>query len=201
MSWKCPTCALVNSDLNRACPSCNTPTVKNFLEECRQVDQSIQLRSDLFNAHTPPIIERIKFILADESIPNESKQFKIAETLLDMFRHQRDVCFTKRTESIDAENKLRAIQSTLNDYANRLHQTERDILKIENINYDPTAARPVTKPASVNKVSKAKYNRTELSEASTKYGLPALAIQMTCIARNVSPDEAGRLITAAKQSN
>jgi hypothetical protein len=197
MSWKCPTCGLINYDGNRLCAdeTCKTPTVKNFIEEARKIDQSIQLRSDLFNAHTVPIIERIKFIQSDESIPNEKKQFKIAETLLEMFQHQRDIAFTKRAESLDAENKLRAIQTTLNEYANRLHQTERDVLKLENINYDPTTPKPV-KPTSVNKVKESsnKYNRNEVNAAAQKYRLDATLIRITSVQRNVNADRAGQIL-------
>jgi|SRR5882724_10403002 len=197
MSWKCPSCQLINHDLNLKCPSCGAPTVKNLIEESRKIDQSITLRQHIFNAKTVAIIELFKAVDLDETIELSNKQFRKAQLLHERFIHLRESLFKKKEEIIEEENELRAYQTHLNDLANKLHESERAVLKIENINYDPAAPKEV-KPTPV-KQSKAKYSKSDINDAANKWNLPALVIQMTCVARNMLPDEAGRFVIESKR--
>jgi hypothetical protein len=203
MAWKCPTCQLVNNDGNKSCPSCHTPSITNLVEISQREDLAIQLREQLFNAGTVAITDLFNAVDLDENVPLARKQFRKAELLKERYVHLKEVVFAKRNELIKMENELAASQVNLNELANKLHKEERDILKLENINYDPHEAKP-QKPrtASVSKISspKKQIDKDEVNAAALKYNLPALAIHMTCVARNyIPPDEAAQIIIESRK--
>src|SRR5436309_15810514 len=110
-------------------------SLNRALSEAKEVDESIRVSSDLFNADTMAIIERKKLIEANDSI--ENKPYFLANELIEQFRHNKQVIFEANEIIIKASNEQKAIQVYLNNLANSLRQEEREKLKISDINYKP----------------------------------------------------------------
>jgi len=98
-------------------------TMVATIDRSREIDNGIQIRTDLFNAATTSIIELKKAIDADEAITN--KPYALAEELKKRFEHLKTVVFSLNEQLVDAGNNQRAIQQYLNNMANQLRAEER----------------------------------------------------------------------------
>lgn len=152
----------------------------------QQIDQSIQIKSDIFNAATVSIIEAKKVIDEDPSI--ENKHFTLAKLLTERINHFKKVIFDMNEEMINKSNEQRAIQIYLNNLSNSLRAEEREQIKLQDISYKPNAVKPVkSKPINLAKV---KFDKTELNKWAQAIGVPASVIQMVCVAKNMTPEQA-----------
>ena len=139
-------------------------------EIIRNDDNSIEVRSDLFNAATQAIIDMKKAI--DER--EENKNYVLAEQLKNRFEHFKKVIFDAQELIVSAGNEQKAIQVYLNNLANSLRQEEREKLRIQDINYKPA---PVKTPSVRNVkttqagVGKKKVSKQEITAAAKELGI------------------------------
>jgi hypothetical protein len=169
--------------------------VNDLINRSREVDSSIQLKGDVFNAQTVAIVELKAAIDNDASIPAEQKKFKFAEELKSRYDHLKDVIFGIREELLKKENEMRAFQVNLQHMATQLRAEERDRLKLQDVNYQPSAPKVIKPPTT--KTPKAKFSKEELRAAAAKYGVPEAALQMLVVAKKMTPDEAGQHLKSA----
>jgi len=165
--------------------------INSIIDNARRIDQTVQVRTDLFNAATVAIVDLKKAIDEDGSI--ENKHFALATELTTRFNHFKKVIFEMSEEIVEKQNQQRAIQSYLNTLSNQLRVEEREKLKLQDINYKPESPKPIKKSApTVKKVSK-----IEIREMANKYNVPELAVQMLCVAKNLSPEDAAKSLQKA----
>jgi hypothetical protein len=163
-----------------------------MMDKARAIDQSINVRADIFNAETVAIEDIRKAINADSSI--ENKQFALAKALTERYNHYKDVVFELNQKIVEETNKQRATQSYLNSLAKQLRAEEREKLKLADINYKPEPPKKI-KPA---KPKKAKVDFKELMKYSTELALegiiaPVATLQMMCEARDMTPEQAANM--------
>lgn len=166
---------------------------QSLIEHSRTIDQSIKVKTDIFNAETVAITDLFKAI--DENPEIQNKLYVKASELKNRIDHFQKVIFDSRSVLQDATERHQVIQTQLNELANKLRQDERERLKLNDINYQPGAIRTV-KPKSV-KVSTKKWNKADVREAAAKYKVPIDAVQMICVARNMDAESAAMML--AKQ--
>lgn len=165
---------------------------QRLLEQAKAIDTQIVVKQDLFNAETVSHIEAFKAIEADSSI--ENKMFAKATFLKERHAHFQTVIFGARETLENASIAQRAIQTTLNEIANKLRQDERDKLKILDNSYIVDKPKTIkTKAPSIAK----KWNKADVREAAAEYKVPVDAVQMICVSRNMLPKDAAALL--AKQ--
>jgi Fic family protein len=183
----CASCYQSEQAANQRVASMNQ-TVETRNQNLLKEDATIQIVTDIFNAKIASINELRQAIEADSSI--ENKQFALAKTLEERFKHLRSV-ITGANETIkDAQNEQRAIQTYYNDLAKKLRADEREQIKLQDVQY-----RPPEKPASKPKAPVIKkYDKQQVKMAAAQSGIPEAVIQMTCVARNVTPMEAVRIL-------
>jgi hypothetical protein len=162
------------------------------LIEAQKIDNAIQVKSDIFNAETVAIIELKNIIDADESVALDQKHFKLAQVLTDRVNGFKKAIFQLNTEVIDKINAQRAIQTYLNDLSNKLRVEEREKIKLADINYQPNPVK-VSKPRE-SKVKK--FDKADIRKWALFAGVPESVIQMVCVAKNVSPEEAANILKA-----
>lgn len=186
------------------CPKCltddekfKTIPVTAILQTSREIDNRLQVRSDLFNAYTVSILDLKKGIDADSNIAN--KAYVLAEELLKRFDEFKTKIFSLRQELDEAGNAQKAIQIYLNQLANQITQEERDKLKIADINYKP---REITTPVKPKKISapKNKATKEELRKAAAQYGVPEYHIQMLMLSKNLPLVEAAKLAKSSLEA-
>lgn len=162
----------------------------NLLAKSMQIDNAIQLHTDIFNAKTIAIVELKKAIEEDSSI--ENKHYKLAEVISERFKHLTQVIFDARQKQVDAQNEQKAIQVYLNQLVDKLSKEEREKLKLHDIEYKPSD-KPVKKPSAVKTK---KFDKTEVREQAAKLteelGFPVAdsILQMICVSKNMTAEQA-----------
>ena len=179
----CPTC-INKEEKARMSPEQQQARVNKTIEDSKKQDMSVQLRSDIFNAQTTSIIELKTAIDGDSSI--ENKHFKLAEVLTDRLNHFKKVIFELNEEMVGKSNEQRAIQVYLNDLSNKLRVEEREKIKLADISYQPNPAK-ISKPRGV---TVRKYDKTEIRKFALQAGVPESVLQMVCVAKNMTPEQA-----------
>jgi hypothetical protein len=164
--------------------------VDDLVARSRQIDQSVVVKADVFNAATVPIVELKAAIENNAEIPAEKKQEAFATELDARIQHLQPIIFNMRKDLLDKENELRMYQTNLQHAALTLRKEIRDKLHLNDPIYTPTAPK-VIKPAK-ERAPKAKFSKEELRAAAEKYDVPQQAIQMLVTAKKMTPDEAGQ---------
>lgn len=180
----CPECIEKEKLLQTDSKNHADTRVQSIIEKSRAVDYSIGFREDIFNAQTISINELKSAIESDVSITN--KRFELAKQLTDRYQHFSKIIFEKQQEISEESTKQRAVQSYLNQLATTLRTEERERLKLNDINYKPSESKP-----KVTKVTTKKgFDKVELVEWANKANVPLAALQMICVAKNLTPQQA-----------
>lgn len=163
------------------------------IERAREIDRTIKVSTDFFNAETVATVDVFTAIDADQSITN--KLFAKAQFLKERVQHFHKVKTEARAILENANSRQSAIQTQLNELANKLRADEREKLKLSDLNYQPITPKQIKERIKkINKPTK-KYDKASVREAAAKYKVPVDAVQMICVARNMTADEAGQMLS------
>ena len=176
-----------------------TPTQhlnNTVLQMSRDIDNSIRVSSDLFNAGTVPIMELKAAIDADTNIPADKKTYKLAEELLIRFNQHKKAIFDMQEKIVAEHTSQKDIQVYLNNLASKLQTEEREKLKIADINYKPEVVKEV-KPRVV-KPKAEKFTNAEVKAACAQFGVDEFMVRMTMTAQQCSLLEAVHRVVTAK---
>lgn len=156
--------------------------VNSVLKQSREIDNQIQVRTDVFNAQTVSIQELKSAIDSDPAITN--KPYQLALELKSRYQKFRDAIFEMNQKIVEATTNQRAIQTYLNQLANTLRAEEREKLKIQDINYNP---RPVKMPVNAKtiKLSKKRLDTKQLRTYASELGIPEYTLRMVAIQKNL----------------
>lgn len=200
--WMCDDCWEKESKVTKELQS-NKETVgvvTNALREAAHIDNSVQVRTDLFNAHTVSIINLKAEIDNNPEIAN--KPYVLAQELMNRFEKFKAVVFEYNEKIVEANNAQRAIQVYLNQMANQLRSEEREKLKIADINYQPTKVKPVTPKAIKTTGTKksTKLDKVELRKYAAELGVAEFTLQMVVVAKGVTIQEAAVMLKKSIES-
>ena len=184
----CQECKDKEVELQRAnnTPEAIQQRLNATIENARAIDKSVQIRTDLFNAATISIAELKAAIDNDPSI--ENKPYTLATELKTRFEHYKEVVFKANETIAEAGNHQKAIQAYLNTLANQLRAEEREKLKIQDINYKPSAPA-ITKPKAI-KTAKGKIDKAELRKYAAELKVSEFVLQMVCVQKGITPEAA-----------
>ena len=123
-----------------------------------------------------------------------------------LFRsHFQKVIFDANQAVIDATNNQKAIQVYLNNLANTLRAEEREKLKIQDINYQPTKVKPIKTVKPVTTRKPVKLDKAELNKYAMELGVSLFTLQMVCVSQGITPEQAAnklrKSINEAKSEN
>lgn len=166
------------------------------IEVSRQVDSSVEVRTDLFNAATVAIVELKKTIDSDETITN--KPYALAEELKKRFDHHKEIIFNASEVIVQASNQQKAIQVYLNQLANQLRTEEREKLKIADINYPVKPVKPAVKRVTTTQTKKStKLDKAELRKYAGELGVSEFTLQQIVVAKGITVAEAAAFMKNA----
>lgn len=172
------------------------------LAKSKEVDQSIEVRTDLFNAETVAIIEIKAAIDNDENIPADKKQFVYTKTIEERIQHYEKVVFELGAEMVKRQNELRSAVTMFNNEVIKLRKEEQDQFKLKSINYNPpTLKKPAaTKPKSV---PSKKFDKSGIRTAAAVIQqfidenkipigmvMTEAIVQAACVNKNMTADQA-----------
>lgn len=135
------------------------------LERAQQVDYSIQVRSDIFNAETVSLHAIKEAIDTDDTITN--KPYVMAEKVMERYKHYKDVVFELQQQAVEAGERQQATLRYLNNFANQLRVEEREKLKIQDISYQPKS--PTIKVAKIRNNASKMASTKEISVAVAEF--------------------------------
>jgi len=176
------------------------------IETAVKIDQSVQIKTDLFNAATVAAVELRGAVQADASISDDDKNFRYAEMCLERFNHMQSVIFQTRTEATELmerlnkqENEARMWQTQVQTTAATLRQELRDKFKAMDVTYSPVSVK-TPKPKAVKAPSKnTASQRQAIHDAAKKYNVSAPLLSMMLLNhKSMSPDEAAKKMLADK---
>lgn len=164
------------------------------LEVSRTIDNSIQVRTDLFNAATVSIMELKKSI--DENPEIANKPYVLAQELTNRYDHFKSIIFELNEKMVEAANNQKAIQIYLNQLANQLRSEEREKLRIQDINYKPTIKTTRVKSVSTSQTKKStKLDKVMLRKYAAELGVAEFTLQMVAVSKGLTVEEAAKLLS------
>lgn len=163
--------------------------VNATLHAAAKIDESIVVKTDLFNAATVASVELKAAIDNDENIPADQKQYVYANACLERFQKFQKVVFDQRQELLENENKMRMWQTQVQQAASTLRGELREKFKQFDVNYQPIPPKTV-KPAAP-KTGK-KFQKEEVRKHAAQYKVPEAAVQMLVVAKNMTPEAAAK---------
>lgn len=173
----------------------SSPLVNTVLQMSKDIDNSIKVSSDLFNAPTVAIVELKDAIDKDDSIPADKKHFKLAEVLLERFNTHKAAIFAMQQKIVAEHSNQRAIQQYLNNLAHKLQAEEREKLKISDINYKPEVVKEI-KP-KVTKPKAVKFTDKEIKAICAQLNVPEFHVRSTMMAQQCTLLEAASRVAQA----
>ena len=198
----CAGCMDARFKANQEPKSPTAPNIPNnpLIAAAQKIDESVQVRTDLFNAETIAIADLKKAIDEDSSIPADKKQFILAQTLTTRVNGYKQAIFDLNQQVADESTKQRAVQQYLNTLAANLREEERAKIRAQDMTYQPKTAiqRGPIKANKVNVIAKAmRITQTDLEKAAKESGIPAATIKMFCVAKGIGVDVAVMQLKAA----
>jgi|SRR5215471_5199411 len=202
--WMCDSCWQKEQDLQARNQSAEAQQQRidayhnsvesRVIEQSKLIDNSISVRTDLFNAATVAILDLKKAI--DENPEITNKPYALAETLAERFNHHKAVIFDLQEKIVTAGNEQKAIQQYLNTLANQLRSEEREKLKLADINYQPKPLKtPTVKTIKTTGTSKkTKLDKVELRKWASELGVNEFTLQMVCVSKGVTPEEGAKIL-------
>lgn len=165
-------------------PAQSTPEMLNeTLKLARQIDNSVETRSDIFNAGTISFEEIGKAIHADDSIPKDQKVFVLAKIVKERFDHYKKIFFEHNEIAVNAATQQRAAIQFLNTLANSLKESERKALQLADVSYKPEVVK-VDKPKTIK--IKTNASQADLNKAAKELGLESThTLQLIMTAKQV----------------
>jgi len=169
---------------------------KTAIEKALEVDYSVEVRTDLFNAAIVPIIELKKLIDEDSTIQLENKHFELTAKVMERIDHLSTTIFDMDEEKLALVNERHKWQVQFNELSSRLSQEEKDKLKIKDINYQPRSI-VIKKPKAP---AKRKFDKVELRKYAAELGIDMYSLQMVVVSKGVSVVEAVEIIKKSIES-
>lgn len=171
--------------------------INEVLRKSTEIDNSISIRTDIFNAETVAINDLKKAIDEDASITN--KPYALAKVIHERFNQYKAVIFQKNQEIAEIGNQQKAIQVYLNGMANQLRAEEREVFKISDINYKPNPVKLTIKKEKgpIKTRSSKVLDKEELAKYAKELGISAATIQMIVVSKGITVEAAAKLIKAS----
>jgi hypothetical protein len=175
----------------------NESQAELFISKAMSLDARIKISTDIFNAETVAIAEIKKVIDEDDTIAN--KHFRLAQAIETRYKAFAKVVHDKTDEILELETKQRALQTYFNTLGKELREHERAQLRLKDLQYKPKEPTKILKPKK-EKLTVKTYDIAEIRAAAEKYSVMANMVQIFCIQRKITPDEAALLVRQTMDS-
>jgi hypothetical protein len=168
--------------------------INAVLNQAKTIDESVTVKSEIFNAETVSLDEIKAAIEADAAI--ENKPFALAEQVKARFEHLTNVVFELNNQIVEATNRQKAIQVYLNQLANKLRAEEREKLKISDLSYQPKPVKSATpKPIKTSGAKKNKaLDKAELRKYAAELGVAEFTLQSIIVSKGVTVQVAANIL-------
>jgi hypothetical protein len=179
------------------CEACSANEAKvtaavRTIDTARKLDDSIELKADIFNAATVSFVELEAAVQNNSEIPAERKNYALAELAAERIDKLNPVIFEAEQALLKLKNERYMWLENTQKTVAKLRTEQQAKFKQYNVNYKPEA--PSKKVKTVQPVRTAKaFDKKAVYEAARKYGVPAHTVQGMVVSRNgMSPEAAAK---------
>lgn len=166
--------------------------VIKLMAQNRQIEYSVKILPDIFNAKMKSIVELHAAFTADESIKNAD--FHLAQIMEKRHNHLRDVLIERQRQNDEDRTEQRAIQQYYNELANKLRAEEREQIHIKNLEYKPAEPKIKKPKAPSTKAVSAKDSLPWVEKLEAEFphtkGQVAGALQTLVLVKTAANPEA-----------
>lgn len=170
------------------------------VDDARKVDESIEIKQDVWNAATVPFIELKAAIDNNPTVPADQKDYALVKEASSRIDRMTAAIFAQEAEIMKLKNERHAWLTNVQVAASKLRADIRAQFKQYDVNYQPAPITKKSKSATPVKSPKT-FAKEEVNTAAKKYNVPASAVQMIILSKNISAEEAAKLyaqMTATK---
>ena len=175
--WLCETCISKETE--------TLSKIEEIAKEKYNINTTVSVRSDLFNAITESIESIKKQIDSDTSI--ENKSFALALAIQAKIQQTKRAIFDLNEQVMIENTRQRAQQEYLNTLANTLRKEERDKLHMQDITYKP---KPILAPVRSSTIKKARLNMVELKQYADELGINQFTLQAYVVSKGLTLEAA-----------
>lgn len=153
-------------------------SLAGVVDRARQIDQTLQVNSDIYNAQTTDDQTVKAAIFADDTIPADQKLYKYSQFLDERHTHFQNLIFGINKQLAEYQTRQRVLQQDYNAVANKLREEERAKISLNSPNYQPTKVKTTKVNSGAGSLGsqKQKFNKAELIATAAKLqedGYPA----------------------------
>lgn len=166
--------------------------VIKLMAQNRQIEYSVKILPDIFNAKMKSIIELHSALSSDESIKNPD--FHLAQLMEKRQNHLDEVFNRNSRENDEIRTEQRVIQQYYNELANKLRAEEREQIHIKNLEYKPAEPKVKKPKAPSTKAVSAKESLPWVEKLEAEFpkakGTVAGALQALILVKTAANPEA-----------
>lgn len=185
--WMCEVCRDEEERLTK-----RNAESRAVIEEARKLDATIELKQDVFNAGTIPIMELQAAIEQNTEIPADKKLYALVAEMSLRIDKLTEVIFVDEAALKVKRDERAAWIVNIQNFQAKLRTEEREKFKQYDVNYKPQTPKSI-KPKAVKAPSKT-FNKAALYDAAKKYDVPALQVQSIIVSRGMSADDAAKYL-------
>ena len=159
-----------------------------------------ELKQDVFTAGTVPFVEIYDAVMHNDSIPADKKWSSIVEKADALYQTLSAAIFAEEAALVEKKNARHAMHISIQQAVNKLRVEERAKYAEYNTNYKVptiTKAEKSTKPVKPATNKAGDYKKDELFEAAKKYNVPASRVRIVMRSKNISAENAAKLLAEA----
>ena len=165
------------------------------IEKSVQIDATIELKTDIFNAATVPFTELRVAIQHNDAIPADQKEYELVKMAAERIKLMNAAIIADEQALMLKKNERHAWLTNVQEVASRLRTDYREKFRQFDLSYEPKPVKS-TKPKAV-KAPGTDTTKTEVrkavNEAAKKYSVDASVIRMMMLSRaGLSPDDAAK---------
>lgn len=167
------------------------------IETSHEIDATIELKSDIFNASTKAFMELYAAIQNDDTIPADKKEYALVAEADRRIKQMKKVIIEQDIAHMNAQMTRKGEHQAWirqnNDMMSRLHAADRAKFTANDVNYQSPSITKKEKSTKPSQGGKAAPKRSEVNEAAAKYNVSAVQITMMVTMRaGLTPEAAAR---------
>jgi len=176
-----------------AAKEARTQAAQQTIDTARKLDDSIELKADIFNAATVSFVELEAAVMNDDAIPADQKNYKVAELADERIKKLNPVIFEAEEALLKLKNERYMWIEQTQKVVAKLRVDHQAKFKQYNMNYKPEApskkVKTVTPAGPSRKVT---FDKAAVYAAAKKYGVPAAQVQSIIVSKGLSAEGAAK---------
>jgi hypothetical protein len=165
---------------------------KLSLENAKEIDNSIEVLEQIWNAETTPLVQVKSIIDNDENI--EKKHLALATFISERITQFKEAIFTIDEKKVELANKMRRDQVYLQELAPKLTAEQREKLRVADLSYTPATPKKKKVVKKGERRGPKRFTKKQLDAVAKEFGYDPYMIKTLALQKGVDLVEAALMI-------